>query len=429
MKEYKKYTKVKILEDGTPVRLENKSKKSNYVKKNFVKKYISKVNGKYIYPKGYFKKFYTPVKKGPTFLSGKSKKMFKKNGKYYYYNKLKPSEFFGPPPPLILLPAPTKIFLLPAPVELPLPIKQGQRGPLSFGYYYRNVEKVLQKIKDKRKLINSKRPPLDLICKYCDKPFSLPGMNKKGFKTRPNKYCSSVCEHRSKRKNKLIPKWLYNYYIDKKLYHHVVAFKQSKYSIFSPKRRAVFGLKNFNIWTIFVGVYDKRFGWFWNPKCFWRKKFKWLDNYKKESSKQNRKQYVLVHSKSEKHKKWVKEWQKRQPKDSNYVITNKLRKSVLHALLRGKNKKNTKTKILLGTDYKTARAHIESLFQPGMTWENHGIGWDKWHIDHIIPCSSFDLKCPVQQLACCHYKNLQPLWQKDNYEKRDKIKNEMEQKV
>ena len=57
MKEYKKYTRVKILEDGTPVRLENKSKKNNYVKKNFVKKYISKVNGKYIYPKGYFKKF------------------------------------------------------------------------------------------------------------------------------------------------------------------------------------------------------------------------------------------------------------------------------------------------------------------------------------------------------------------------------------
>ena len=166
MKEYKKYTRVKILEDGTPVRLENKSKKSNYVKKNFVKKYISKVNGKYIYPKGYFKKYYTPVKKGPTFLSGKSKKMFKKNGKYYYYNKFKPSDFLGPPAPPILLPAPTKIFLLPAPVELPLPIKQGQRGPLSFGYYYRNVESVLQKIKDRRKFINSKRPPLDLICEY-----------------------------------------------------------------------------------------------------------------------------------------------------------------------------------------------------------------------------------------------------------------------
>ena len=421
MKEYKKYTRVKILEDGTPVRLENKSKKSNYVKKNFVKKYISKVNGKYIYPKGYFKKYYTPVKKGPTFLSGKSKKMFKKNGKYYYYNKLKPSEFFGPPPPLILLPAPTKIFLLPAPVELPLPIKQGQRGPLSFGYYYRNVEKVLQKIKDKRKLINSKRPPLDLICGYCDKPFSLPGMNKKGFKTRPNKYCSSVCEHRSKRKNKLIPKWLYNYYVDKKLYHYVVAFKQSKYSILSPKRRALFGLKNFNIWTIFVGVYDKRFGWFWNPKCFWRKKFKWLDDYKRQSSEQNRKNFIKIYSKSEKCRKSVRKWQKKQPKDTNYNISNALRRSIIGALKRQQIRKHRKTEELLGTDRETARKHIESLFQPGMNWKNHGLGHGKWHIDHIIPCASFDLKCPVQQLACCHYKNLQPLWAIDNIKKGAKL--------
>ena len=421
MKEYKKYTRVKILEDGTPVRLENKSKKSNYVKKNFVKKYISKVNGKYIYPKGYFKKYYTPVKKGPTFLSGKSKKMFKKNGKYYYYNKFKPSEFFGPPAPPILLPAPTKIFLLPAPVELPLPIKQGQRGPLSFGYYYRNVENVLQKIKDRRKLINSKRPPLDLICEYCEKPFSLPGMNKKGFKTRPNKYCSSVCQDRSKRKNKLIPKWLYNYYIDKKLYHYVVAFKQSKYSIFSPKRRALFGLKNFNIWTIFVGVYDKRFGWFWNPKCFWRKKFKWLDNYKRKSSEQNRKNFIKIYSKSENFKKTQKKWQKRQPKDTNYNISNALRRSIIGALKRQQIRKHRKTEELLGTDRKTARKHIESLFQPGMNWKNHGLGHGKWHIDHIIPCASFDLKCPVQQLACCHYKNLQPLWAIDNIKKGAKL--------
>ena len=421
MKEYKKYTRVKILEDGTPVRLENKSKKNNYVKKNFVKKYISKVNGKYTYPKGYFKKYYTPVKKGPTFLSGKNKKMFKKNGKYYYYNKFKPSDFLGPPAPPILLPAPTKIFLLPAPVEVPLPIKQGQRGPLSFGYYYRNVESVLQKIKDKRKLINSKRPPLDLICGYCDKPFSLPGMNKKGFKTRPNKYCSSVCQDRSKRKNKLIPKWLYNYYIDKKLYHYVVAFKQSKYSIFSPKRRALFGLKNFNIWTIFVGVYDKRFGWFWNPKCFWRKKFKWLDNYKRKSSEQNRKNFIKIYSKSENFKKTQKKWQKRQPKDTNYNISNALRRSIIGALKRQQIRKHRKTEELLGTDRKTARKHIESLFQPGMNWKNHGLGHGKWHIDHIIPCASFDLKCPVQQLACCHYKNLQPLWAIDNIKKGAKL--------
>jgi hypothetical protein len=61
--------------------------------------------------------------------------------------------------------------------------------------------------------------------------------------------------------------------------------------------------------------------------------------------------------------------------------------------------------------------YIQSKFKPGMTVENQG----KWHIDHIIPCASFDLRCPVQQLACFHYSNLQPLWAEDNLKKRDKL--------
>ena len=66
--------------------------------------------------------------------------------------------------------------------------------------------------------------------------------------------------------------------------------------------------------------------------------------------------------------------------------------------------------------------YIQSKFKPGMTVENQG----KWHIDHILPCSAFDLRCPVQQLACFHYSNLQPLWAKDNIRKRDKIDYEVE---
>ena len=48
------------------------------------------------------------------------------------------------------------------------------------------------------------------------------------------------------------------------------------------------------------------------------------------------------------------------------------------------------------------KEHLESQFTDGMSWENMG----EWHIDHIKPCASFDLICPVQQLACFHYKNL-----------------------
>jgi len=66
--------------------------------------------------------------------------------------------------------------------------------------------------------------------------------------------------------------------------------------------------------------------------------------------------------------------------------------------------------------------YIQSKFKSGMTMENQG----KWHIDHIIPCASFDLRCPVQQLACFHYSNLQPLWAEDNLKKGNKINYEVE---
>lgn len=53
-----------------------------------------------------------------------------------------------------------------------------------------------------------------------------------------------------------------------------------------------------------------------------------------------------------------------------------------------------------------------------MTWENQGK--NGWEIDHIRPCSSFNLEDPEEQRKCFNYKNLQPLWAKDNMIKGDR---------
>lgn len=72
---------------------------------------------------------------------------------------------------------------------------------------------------------------------------------------------------------------------------------------------------------------------------------------------------------------------------------------------------------LVGCDQDSLRRHIEVQFTKGMSWANMGL----WHIDHIIPCSSFNLSQLSQRQICFHFTNLQPLWASDNMRKRDSI--------
>ena len=89
-----------------------------------------------------------------------------------------------------------------------------------------------------------------------------------------------------------------------------------------------------------------------------------------------------------------------------------LLRSRLRNALQGK-KKSDRAMNLVGCSAEDLKAHLESTFQEGMTWDNQG----DWHIDHILPCVAFDLEDPMEQRACFHYKNLQALWALDNQKK------------
>ena len=149
-------------------------------------------------------------------------------------------------------------------------------------------------------------------------------------------------------------------------------------------------------------------------KEYRRKKLLENPNYYKDRYAKNRDSYIKSVKKSQtKNKNKIKEYNQRPDRK----IINRVRKRMNEVLKL--NSKSARTLQLLGCTPEFLRSYLESKFLPGMSWENYGI--NGWHMDHIIPCNSFDLSDPEQQKTCFHYTNLQPLWAKDNIKKGDRL--------
>ncbi len=76
---------------------------------------------------------------------------------------------------------------------------------------------------------------------------------------------------------------------------------------------------------------------------------------------------------------------------------------------------------LLDCDLDFCRSWFEFQFQIdgyGFCWENYG---KVWHIDHVTPCASFDMKNKQDRLECFSWRNLAPVYKKYNYSKGKKI--------
>lgn len=106
----------------------------------------------------------------------------------------------------------------------------------------------------------------------------------------------------------------------------------------------------------------------------------------------------------------------RRKTDPNYALRCVLR-SRLRGVLRGQVKAAS-TMALLGCSTEQLMRHLERQFVEGMSWNNRGTAW---HVDHILPCASFDLSDAEQQRRCFHWSNLQPLFASENISKGDKI--------
>lgn len=100
-------------------------------------------------------------------------------------------------------------------------------------------------------------------------------------------------------------------------------------------------------------------------------------------------------------------------------IVNNLRGRIVKAMKRHGLTKSDSTMSLTGCDVNHLKQHLESKFQNGMNWRNMGF-WG-WHIDHIVPCSAFDLTKEDDRKRCFHFQNLQPLWRNDNLSKSNRL--------
>jgi len=136
----------------------------------------------------------------------------------------------------------------------------------------------------------------------------------------------------------------------------------------------------------------------------------------------NSKRNAKWHKNPENHEKRKKAWV---VNSANAIKNNPQRKAA--AYIRQRNRyiiKNIETvsdevcRKQIGTDRNTFKVHIESNFEKGMTWQNHGA----WHQEHNIPLSKFNLLDPKQVKIANHYKNIMPVWGEKNLKKYNNVK-------
>lgn len=216
---------------------------------------------------------------------------------------------------------------------------------------------------------------VELVCEECGLEFFRLKQKTSGGRT----FCSKKCKTRDLNKNKLIK----HVYIDGVECKYCSHCKVPKLLIeFSPDKRST----------------DRKTSW-----CLFC---------------MNKHALIRIHT-PEGRKKRLEYKKNRLKTNKKVYVKEALSHRITNTLKRLGQKKTARTFELLGCSWDELIRHLEGNFKEGMSWENRGI--KGWHIDHILPCTSFNLTDVEEQKKCFHYTNLQPLWWYDNLKKSNKI--------
>lgn len=128
---------------------------------------------------------------------------------------------------------------------------------------------------------------------------------------------------------------------------------------------------------------------------------------------------------------WMRDYRKQNPeqfkryeteryaRDPHRKVSASLSSAVVGHLCKIGKRKSRLRREIVGWTMEELVAHLEVLFEEGMTWDNYG----EWHIDHVIPKSAVKVEGDTDPLFKMIWAldNLAPLWAQDNLEKHAKL--------
>lgn len=104
--------------------------------------------------------------------------------------------------------------------------------------------------------------------------------------------------------------------------------------------------------------------------------------------------------------------------DPIFKMERRMRARIYQAFKAQSCEKNNRTWKYLECSASQFQKWIEYQLYDGMTMDNYG---KYWHIDHVKPCSKFDLSKEEDIKECFSWKNLRPFRSEKNIEKNNKI--------
>lgn len=105
-------------------------------------------------------------------------------------------------------------------------------------------------------------------------------------------------------------------------------------------------------------------------------------------------------------------------RDPLFKLEKRIRTRIYCAFKAGGQTKSNRTWKYIDCSPSIFQRWIQYQLYDGMTLENYG---DVWHIDHVIPCSKFDLSKQEDIDKCFSWQNLRPYLAHKNIQKYNKI--------